>query len=330
MNVDIVIGDALHELRKLADESVHCCVTSPPYYGLRDYGVDGQIGFEETPDQYVSKLVSAFREVRRVLRDDGTLWMNLGDSYAGSWGNQGRKKERGTQRPINGEMITPVGDDRHKDKGSNTGKIPEGSGLKPKDLIGIPWMVAFALRADGWWLRDRIVWHKPNPMPSSVKDRCTPSCEEVFLLAKSRRYYFDAEAIAEPSNGHNGSSFTSGKTAGHHVGAPQSLKDREEKETRNARNVWAIASEPCSEAHFAVMPSELARRCIKAGCPSEGTVLDPFGGAGTTGLAAIQALRNAILIEINPDYASIAKRRIEKDAGLFADVRMNRAASEAA
>jgi DNA modification methylase len=269
MSATLYCGDVRAVLATLPERSVQTVVTSPPYWGLRDYGQTGQLGLERTPEEYVANMVAVFREVRRILRDDGTLWLNLGDSYAGSWGNQGRKEERGTQRPINSGMLTPVHDGRYPSLASNTGKIPEGSGLKPKDLVGIPWSVAFALRADGWYLRSEIIWQKPNPMPESVTDRPTKAHEQVFLLSKSPTYYYDAAAIAEPasenkpwaasSNGgakaletrnDGGNTYTLGKPA---------------DGTRNARSVWSIATQPYAGAHFATFPEELARRCILAG-----------------------------------------------------------------
>jgi DNA modification methylase len=440
MTVDIRIGNALEVLRGMAENSVHMVCTSPPYWGLRDYGtgqweggdqacdhssvrrghddekqatskgtsrdpirpdcrycgarrIDQQIGLEITPEAWTARLVEVFREVRRVLRPDGTLWLNIGDAYAGSWGNQGRKAERGAQRPINGAMLQPVHDGRYPSHGSNTGKIPAGTDLKPKDLIGLPWLLAFALRADGWWLRSEIIWAKPNPMPESVTDRPTKAHEQVFLLTKSANYYYDQEAVRERANlaseeryqykfgGLKNEQLVVAGIRTHPIG------DREFNGARNMRSVWTIATEPFAEAHFATFPTELARRCILAGtsakgvCPACGApwvrvvertgaivgedrggnyrgrelpsgvagqymlangeqyrpgsryeiheigwspscscdagepvpaiVLDPFGGAGTTGLVAELLGRNAILIELNPEYAEMARRRID-------------------
>ena len=263
-------------------------VPAVTYWGLRSYLPDGhedkhrEIGLESTPEAYVAELVAVFREVRRVLRPDGTLWLNLGDSYAGSWGNQGRKEERGTQRPINGAMLSQVHDGRYPSNGSNTGKIPAGSGLKPKDLVGIPWLVAFALRADGWYLRSDIIWAKPNPMPESVRDRPTKSHEYLFLLSKSERYFYDATAIAEPASETNGAQawrrvFDPAKQTKEAVLKESGIKSGNDGavatrygETRNARSVWTIATQPYAESHFAVMPPELAERCIKAGTSEKG------------------------------------------------------------
>jgi DNA modification methylase len=490
VSVRILIGDARERLRELPDASVHCCVTSPPYFGLRDYGCDGQIGLEPTPDEFVAGMVGLFREVRRALRDDGTLWLNLGDSYAGGGGfspdspsNQPEaQKARGTSQ----------------NRGSVRGAIKPGNGIKPKDLIGIPWRVAFALQADGWWLRQDIIWSKPNPMPESVRDRCTKAHEHIFLLSKSPRYYFDADAISERvaqpgvverANGANKVAALSnnfglevsppmlpgaaplvgaadgrrifkvsvrlasaildlaqpqddfsllsldpqvrqqraqeiaGSLIGDHpiirCAAPQAsrfadgdipaeqflhelhglwialpdgdqLKEawrfaflhvghidrngdgavgvndardvgeisvfhaakhtlscaplRKKKsgdygngagrndgdrhpsggwtgaETRNKRSVWEVATQPFSEAHFATYPPALIEPCILAGCPKGGTVLDPFFGAGTTGLVADRLGRDCIGIELNPEYAALAERRIQGDAGMFAEV----------
>jgi DNA modification methylase len=307
MSYRIIEGDCIEGMRTLPDQSVHCCVTSPPYFGLRDYGHDGQIGLEETPDAYVAKLVEVFREVRRVLRDDGTVWLNLGDSYA----NNGLK-DSSKVGGFTGERI------RHLKAGVkyNTGimdsrprKIPDG--LKPKDLIGIPWRVAFALQADGWYLRQDIIWHKPNPMPESVLDRCTKAHEYLFLLSRGPRYYFDAEAIKEPAatkvqqrNPPNGLSVEDGKRLG--VYRPNCGV----AETRNRRSVWKVTTKPYAGAHFATFPPDLIRPCILAGCPKDGTVLDPFGGSGTTAQVALEEGREAILCELNTDYIALAHKRI--------------------
>jgi DNA modification methylase len=318
--ITFIQGDCRTELAKLADESVNCCVTSPPYFGLRDYGVDGQIGLEATPVAFVAELVAVFREVRRVLRDDGTLWLNLGDSYWSNTATQGRNEDKATGNITGGTAKLIAG-------GSSTYR--RTSDLKPKDLIGIPWRVAFALQADGWYLRQDIIWSKPNPMPESVQDRCTKAHEYVFLLSKSPRYHYDADAIAEPAIFSPGATAEVEREPGYYAGKHSTKNNsgrndvsfKAIRETRNARSVWNIATRSFSEAHFATFPPELAERCIKAGCPEGGTVLDPFGGAGTTGLVADRLQRNAVLIELNPAYAAMAKRRIEKDAGLFAEVR---------
>lgn len=275
MNTQILNGDCIEMMRTLKDQSVNCCVTSPPYFGLRDYGHEGQIGLEETPDAFVQKLVEVFREVKRVLRDDGTLWLNLGDSYVskptGSLGNfTGAKHGFGSNHAHQEAAL------KRPDK--------SGFGIPEKNLIGIPWMVAFALRADGWYLRQDIIWHKPNPMPESVQDRCTKAHEYIFLLSKSSKYNFDSNAIKE------------------------STADGEEK--KNKRSVWSVAGKPFKGAHFATYPPELIRPCILAGCPEGGTVLDPFGGSGTTAEVANEEGRNAILCELNPEYISLIKNRL--------------------
>jgi DNA modification methylase len=336
----IIHGDCIAGLRTLPDASIHCCVTSPPYWGLRDYGHDGQIGLESTPEAYVARMVEVFREVRRVLRDDGTLWLNLGDSYAGSWGNQGRKETRGTQRPINGPMMQrlkaqpvhdieccldddctcPAGDENggiYPDKKTRTGSwVNEHPTLKPKDLVGIPWRVAFALQADGWWLRQDIIWHKPNPMPESVRDRCTKAHEYVFLLTKSERYYYDAEALRELYADGVGKDRLACPKASIGRGGNEGERMRSQfykNGGRNRRSVWTITTKPYSGAHFAVMPPDLVEPCIKAGCPEGGTVLDPFAGSGTTLAVAAELGRSGIGCELNPEYIALAERRI-KDA----------------
>jgi DNA modification methylase len=351
MSYRILQGDVLERLRDLPSESVHCVVTSPPYWGLRDYGTDGQIGLEKTPAEFIAKMVAVFREVRRVLRSDGTCWVNMGDSYAGSWGNQGRKDERGSQRPINGEMMQPVHDGRYPANGSNTGKIPEGSGLKPKDLCGMPWRLAFALQDDGWWLRQDIIWAKPSGMPGSQVDRCTSSHEHIFLLAKSAAYWSDFDAIKTPpresslvrlaqdiqaqagSHRANGGAKTNGtmkavgktdKQRGHgrrHDGFNDrwDAMKKEEQQSQPAmmRDVWFVSPGGYGEAHFAVMPEEIAKRCILAGSPKDGTVLDPFNGSGTTGVVALRYHRNYIGIELNPEYVAMAENRIQQDNPMF-------------
>lgn len=310
MTIRIINADVMDGLAQLPDESVHCCVTSPPYWGLRDYGVDGQIGLEDTPEAFVARLVEVFREVRRVLRPDGTCWVNLGDSYnSGPSGGLGGSTLGGGQK-----------NQANSNRAQRNRNGVSALSLKPKDLIGIPWRVAFALQADGWWLRQDIIWSKPNPMPESVRDRCTKAHEYVFLLTKSARYFYDAEAIKEkgvdPGRMRNDRiGGATGHTVRHSEGGMIGAS-----ETRNKRSVWSISTQPFSEAHFATMPPELAETCIQAGCPAGGTVLDVFGGAGTTGLVADRLQRDAILIELNPEYAEMARERIASEAGMFADV----------
>ena len=251
----ILQGDCLTRLREIPDESVHCVVTSPPYFGLRNYNIDCQIGLEESPEAYVAKLVEVFREVRRVLRADGVLWLNLGDSYASNW-------------PCNRRNVVGAGS---LENGKREARPPRmGRGLKEKDLIGIPWRVAFALQADGWYLRSDIIWAKPSPMPESVTDRCTKAHEHIFMLTKSARYFYDAEAVKEPAaKGAAGSKFNTGKTASHQMGR-SSDKEREENGTRNRRDVWTIATKPYRGAHFAVFPPDIPEICIKAGTSERG------------------------------------------------------------
>jgi len=285
----IINADVLDGLAQMDDGSVQTCVTSPPYWGLRDYGVEGQIGLEKTPDEYVERMVTVFREVRRVLKDDGTLWLNLGDSYASL--------------------------------------ALASSAIKHKDIVGIPWRVAFALQADGWYLRQDIIWHKPNPMPESVKDRCTKAHEYLFLLSKAKRYYFDSDAIreefADKRKGNPGV-YKAGlqncimprgvhgkNVTGHGWNTDGSITGR------NKRSVWTVATQPFSEAHFATFPPKLIEPCILAGCPVGGTVLDPFCGSGTTGMVALRHGRRFIGIELNAEYVDMAHRRIQGDMPLF-------------
>jgi len=297
-------------LKLLPDKSVNCCVTSPPYFGLRDYGVDGQIGLEQTPDEYVAKLVSVFREVKRVLRDDGTLWLNLGDSYAGS--GKGSNPD-GTPHPST--LLGKQGTNTGTVTGKNMPQKASAIGLKSKDLIGIPWRVAFALQADGWYLRQDIIWHKPNPMPESVKDRCTKAHEYIFLLSKSPKYYFDSEAIAEEAKYKPGGSHDDVKQGGFNDKGPipgsGQRSFRAIRETKNKRSVWTVATKSFKGAHFATFPPDLIKPCILAGCPKDGVVLDPFNGAGTTGLVSVQNGRNYIGIELNAEYLEMARIRID-------------------
>jgi DNA modification methylase len=346
-------GDCRDVLRAMPDKSVHCCVTSPPYFGLRDYGVPGQIGLEPTPDAYVAELVAVFREVRRVLRDDGTLWLNLGDSYAraptkGGSGPNGKNEDRWGYgqaqrafRPGSGRADGVV-DARGQRNRDGVGPV---AGLKEKDLIGIPWRVAFALQADGWYLRQDIIWSKPNPMPESVTDRCTKAHEYIFLMSKQARYFYDAAAIAEEGEkvgtlkhllGGNGERAGTRQGLRPQNGAAERLVagcqavtgsdvggSSQFRMMRNKRSVWEVATQPFAEAHFATFPPDLIEPCIKAGCPKGGTVLDPFGGAGTTGLVADRLGRSAILIELNPEYAAMTERRIRDDAGMFTELEVS-------
>lgn len=354
----IIQGDCMDVLKTIESESVNCCVTSPPYYGLRDYGtgtwiggdpncphrrmskksdktitghaqdelignvgdaiyktvcplcgavrVDKQIGLEETPEEYVQKLTQVFHEVKRILKDDGTLWLNIGDSYASN-------TSAGDKTQGNPMFYSPS---REKTK---TPKKTVPSNCKPKDLIGIPWMLAFSLRADGWYLRQDIIWHKPNPMPESVKDRCTKSHEYIFLLSKKPKYYFDYEAIKEKAitKPHRpGNKMHEDKISGPNARNGHSQwEDRMDQiwgdGNRNKRDVWSIGCSTVKEAHFATYPEELVRPCILAGCPIGGTVLDPFFGSGTTGRVAESLNREYIGIELNPEYIEIENRRLQ-------------------
>lgn len=369
----IIIGDCLKVLRTLPDASVQMCVTSPPYWGLRDYGtadweggseecdhrqqlggegssnakqntstgtqtiqyrdtcarcgavrIDRQLGLEATPEEYVQKLVAVFREVRRVLADDGVLWLNLGDSYARAGGTD--KKTSNTAKAGNTKRSMEIMSDRSS--------VPP-AGLKDKDLVGIPWRVAFALQADGWWLRQDIIWSKPNPMPESVKDRCTKAHEYIFLLSKNARYYYDAEAIAEDAIEGTDLGLLRGKM---HVGktdgiawhAPSIAKRQKEgvdsrtagNGKRNRRSVWTIATEAFPEAHFATFPLALVEPCILAGSREGDVVIDPFCGSGKTGRVALAKGRRFIGIELNPEYAHMSKRCIENDAPMFNHVEL--------
>lgn len=285
----ILTGDSLSILKTMPDNSVHCCVTSPPYYALRDYEADGQIGRETTPDEYIERLVAVFREVRRVLKNDGTFWLNISDTYCTN---------------------------KHQ-------------GCKTKDMLGIPWRLALALRDDGWHLRSDVIWEKPNTMPESVKDRCTRCYEHVFQLTKSKRYFYDASAIAEPVDsdtpgrmrrGRGGAHKYSGGIPGQSmqtINKPRlagSIPEDKIQTHRNKRDVWHINTSPYSGAHFAAFPPKLAETCIIAGCPKGGTVLDPFLGSGTTGYVAKQTGRYFIGIDINPAYCKLAENRIGTSA----------------
>lgn len=310
MNI-IEFGDCRETMRRWAQEGIKAqtCVTSPPYYGLRDYGHDGQIGLEETPEEYIAAMVEVFRCVRDVLADDGTVWLNIGDSYARQAGDDSKKDPRS----INTGQSSVVANGATK-KGNN--KPP--SGLKPKDLIGIPWMLAFALRADGWYLRQDIIWHKPNPMPESVQDRCTKAHEYIFLLSKSQKYYYDHEAIKEPLKGEpegrdkNGEGYQADDAKG----------DRFSKGARvfgadgmaNKRSVWSVSVKGYDGAHFAVFPQELIEPCIMAGAPVGGVVLDPFMGSGTTAQVAQNLGRKYLGCELNTDYKPLQDKRLRQQA----------------
>jgi len=352
MNYEIKQGDCLEVLKTLSSESVNCCITSPPYWGLRDYGTgewvggdpacshkrdskqseltqtghrnlegavgdgiykdkckrcgaerkDRQIGLEVTPESYVQKMVDVFREVRKVLRNDGTLWLNLGDSYCGT-GSKGEWKDPKYSNGRNGQST------------AINNKI---YGLKSKDLVGIPWRVAFALQADGWYLRQDIIWHKPNPMPESVTDRCTKAHEYIFLMTKNSNYYFDNKVISENAISKQGKGAIGRGQQSYAVASGKGMSPQQDHSgwmggdgnTRNKRSVWSVNVKPYKEAHFATFPKELIEPCVLAGCPKDGTILDPFGGSGTTAEVAIENGRNALIIELNPEYIELAKTRI--------------------
>ena len=350
-------------LSRYPDNVFHCCVTSPPYWGLRNYGVDGQLGLEETPELFIEKMVQVFRDVRRVLRNDGTLWINIGDSYSN--GKIGRDDQQKLYDKTHGYTCKTIGAAQARKRPFN---------LKPKDMVGIPWMLAFALRADGWYLRQDIIWHKPNPMPESAQDRCTKAHEYLFLLSKSKQYYYNAYAIATPyadktyttfgidhknnglgdgsgliasenwnstiktrqpkqwktpdewdtGLGSHGSFHKNGREKGRkprpgvdEKGGNQGNGDIPTNDRANKRSVWTIATQPFKEAHFATFPEELPHTCILAGCPEGGIVLDPFMGAGTTGLVARKLQRNYVGFELKPEYIAIAERRLRDELGMF-------------
>ena len=389
----ILVGDVRTRLAEIPDDSIQSCITSPPYWGLRDYGtaswdggdpscdhlgkpmatkaninrncgtgndvknatarefykdicgkcgatrVDSQLGLEQTPDEYVAQMVAVFREVRRVLKDDGVLWLNLGDSYVGGKGQSGSmggdyqapRNDSGASlnkahQTLGGQKQTRPTDDR---------AMMRSAGLKTKDLVGIPWRVAFALQADGWYLRQDIIWAKPNPMPESVTDRCTKSHEYLFLLTKSAKYYFDNEAIKEPSSSFNPNAKSEASAVSNIDGNMSergvtrtteglSMKTQAEKtkETRNKRDVWTIATKPFKGAHFAVMPEALVEPCILATSRPDDTILDPFTGSGTVAVVALRHGRNFIGIELNPEYANIAQQRINESNPLFNTVEL--------
>jgi DNA modification methylase len=378
MNIEILQGDCIESLKKIEDGSINTCITSPPYWGLRDYnGESKQLGMEDTPEEFTENLVKVFREIKRVLRDDGTAWLNLGDSYS------------------SGGRTTTTNQSLRGDKDYGVTRPKPGKGIKPKDLIGIPWRVAFALQADGWYLRQDIIWHKPNPMPESVRDRCTKSHEYIFLLSKNPKYYYDNEAIKEDakSAGKKSDGFK-GRQGGAEYHATSGGIGSEEKiyNKKNKRSVWTITTKPFKGAHFATFPKDLIEPCVLAGCPEKvcvqcsepyklkvdikriprwelspndpryrpskyenahdslngntrhsvtetkplglekqcdcqtnetkgGTVLDPFGGSGTTGIVAASHSRNAILLELNQEYIDLAKERINKELGMMANLK---------
>lgn len=330
----IILGDCIAGMKTMPAGCVQTCITSPPYWGLRDYGHTDQLGAEKTPEEYIENMVAVFREVRRILRDDGTVWLNLGDSYYGGKGQNGSSKARATaaERGYSQSGGTVTMATRPSD-------MPI-EGFKPKDLFGIPWRVAFALQADGWYLRQDIIWSKPNPMPESVTDRCTKSHEYIFLLSKKKHYYFDHEAIQEPAAESTAARLLRGVSDTHKNvdGAPGQTPHSMNKPRKNARafgakvqvgtkqgdvgntflntgkrnkrTVWTVTTKPFRGAHFATYPKDLIEPCVLAGCPVGGTVFDPFTGSGTTAIVAMNHGRNFIGTELNPEYIKIAESRI--------------------
>ncbi|MDR1459716.1 MAG: site-specific DNA-methyltransferase [Bacteroidales bacterium] len=346
-NTDCRVG-----LKKMPDNFIDCCVTSPPYYGLRDYGNEAQIGLEDTPEDYIERIVGVFMEIYRVLKPSGTLWLNIGDSYWGGKGYSGSSAgEYQYKRRKEGKSINPAASN-FGGYGTIRPTDRKHQFIKRKDLIGIPWMLAFALRNAGWYLRQDIIWHKPNPMPESVKDRCTKSHEYIFLLTKSANYYFDYEAILE-SAAYDGRKDTAFKGSNKyseeeatglnvqtfaskgHERWPNKIRGFAEKDgqtgltpsrhgsgipacpARNKRDVWSVCTKAEKESHFAVFPDTLIVDCIKAGCPENGIVLDPFMGSGTTAIVARKLNRNYIGFELNPEYVKISNRKIYNELGLF-------------
>ena len=323
--IDFLQGDVFDNIKKLGDNSIDCVVTSPPYWGLRDYGVPGQLGLEPTYQEHIKNIVKLFRAMKPKLKDSATIWLNYGDSYAATV-NGTKVKDQVKNKVQFASKYLIKGDDRtFRDKPFST---IQGS-IKPKDLVMIPNRIAIALQDDGWWIRSEIIWHKPNPMPESTKDRPTNCHEKIWLITKSKKYYYDAEAVREPCQDEtirrmtlgnkgkvgNNKNSTGWKQLNNYWGSEQSVKDA--NKGRNRRNVWTITTKPFKDAHFATFPKDLIEPCIKAGCPKGGIVLDPFGGAGTTGIVAQSLNRTAILIELNPEYIEIAKKRIDKELGMF-------------
>ena len=316
MGINIYKGNVFQRLKEIPDKSVNTCITSPPYWGLRDYGEGGQLGMENTPEEFVENLVNVFKEVKRVLRDDGTVWLNLGDSYIS-----------GKSRYSTREQTLAGGGENQKKYGilHKGGKkdMYGHSFYKDKDLAGIPWRVAFALQQDGWYLRQDIIWHKPNPMPESVKDRCTKAHEYIFLLSKNVKYYFDNEVIKEKAkfpNGPNSPDKIKKGVGQHGMDTRGGLAKITALPYKNKRSVWTVTTKPFKEAHFATFPKDLIEPCVLAGCPENGVVFDPFGGSGTTCIVAESQNRNSIMVEINPEYVKIAKKRIEKELGIFQQI----------
>lgn len=315
---NIVEGDALTKLKEIKDQTIQCCITSPPYFSLRDYQVEGQIGLEKTYPEYLTKLVEVFREVHRVLKDDGTCWIVIGDSYAGSWGNQSRKENQGKQRPITKEQIQNFKPYGNLENATKTGSRERTPGLKPKDLMGIPWRLAFALQEDGWWLRQDIIWSKVNCMPHPITDRCVSSHEYIFLLSKSQRYFFDHIAIREPAVSKKGSGNNFKRKDRLSFMDKEGPRGNDKKwdnvgGLRNKRSVWTIKNSPFHGGHVATFPLALIEPMILAGTKADDLILDPFSGAGTVGVGCKIHSRNFLGIELNPAYCEMARDRINKN-----------------
>jgi len=303
-------GDCVEKIKELQDNSIDCVVTSPPYWGLRDYGVDGQLGLEKTYQEHIQNIVKLFKVIKPKLKDSATIWLNYGDSYASTVNGTKAKNIKNDDRGFVDKPFSTI----------------QGN-IKPKDLVMMPNRIAIALQDDGWWIRSEIIWHKPNPMPESTKDRPTNCHEKLWLITKCKNYYYNADAIKEDSiyapnkthekerpKGYYKGKWSSPEKGSRHDGSFKAIREK-----KNKRNVWTIPTKPFKNAHFATFPPKLIEPCIKAGCPENGIVLDPFGGAGTTGIVAKSLNRKSILIELNPKYINIAQKRVQEEFGLFND-----------
>ena len=321
--IKIIQGNCIDKIKELEDNSIDCVVSSPPYFGLRDYGVNGQFGLENTYQEYIANTVKVFETFKPKLKDTATIWWNVGDSYS-----SGSRKTT-TLQTVRKPKSNEISKSKQKYLDGLIIRPPIQTGIKEKDLLMIPNRVAIALQEIGWYIRSEIIWHKPNPMPESIKDRPTSAHEKIWLITKSKKYYYDADAIKEPTTestkqryksgwkGNEERDYVSGKQNhfSKYIGTEKSKQDA--LKGRNKRNVWTITTKPFKAAHFATFPPDLIEPCIKAGCPEGGVVLDPFSGAGTTGIVAKKFNRKAILIELNPEYNVIAKERINQQFGMF-------------
>jgi len=309
VTIKILQGNCIEKIKELEDNSIDCVITSPPYWGLRNYNVDGQLGLESTYQEHIKNIIKLFRIIKPKLKDSATIWLNYGDSYATTVNGRSAAKTKEIGNDDRGFVDKPF-------------STIQGS-IKPKDLVMIPNRIAIALQDDGWWIRSEIIWHKPNPMPESIKDRPTSCHEKIWLITKNKKYYYDADAIKEPCKVQvskktkirfGGNKYGDSKDKHHQTKSGNNYVDTGLK---NKRNVWTVSTKPFKDAHFATFPKDLIEPCIKAGCPKGGIVLDPFGGSGTTGIVAALNNRNAILIELNKEYVNIAKKRINTELGLF-------------